>query len=232
MITVREAPGYLNQGFYVTRMDLPGPARLGTKEGLYLVYTPQEEWDQVRQAACLRRFNEADLYLASLHEALPGRYLMSLYATQAPTEVRQMLTCRSALDGWASYVERVMLEELFETYQPELRLAHLRRSLVEDCRLLASLRIHTQGMTVEEATQLFIERAFQDPVVARVEAMRAVHDPMYFVSLLGRLEIFRLREDYQRTLGTAYTLQRFHEGFLANGPIPIKLTREMMLPSS
>jgi len=41
--------------------------------------------------------------------------------------------------------------------------------------------------------------------------------------------ILKLRDDYKAKQGSAYTLQGFHDAFLALGPLPLPLIRRAML---
>ena len=59
--------------------------------------------------------------------------------------------------------------------------------------------------------------------------MRGTFDPMYLNYTLGKLMILKLREDYRRVKGAAYSLRAFHDEFLSYGAPPIPLVREMML---
>jgi uncharacterized protein (DUF885 family) len=46
---------------------------------------------------------------------------------------------------------------------------------------------------------------------------------------MGKLAILKLRADYQKKMGPAYSLQDFHDRFIALGPLPLPLVREAML---
>ena len=89
--------------------------------------------------------------------------------------------------------------------------------------------MHTQGMTVDEATRFFMENAYMEELPARKEAMRGTFDPMYLNYTLGKLMILKLRDDYRRERGATYSLKEFHDTFLSFGAPPIPLVREMML---
>jgi len=41
--------------------------------------------------------------------------------------------------------------------------------------------------------------------------------------------ILKLRDDYKAKLGSAYSLQGFHDAFLSLGPLPLPLMRRAML---
>jgi len=52
---------------------------------------------------------------------------------------------------------------------------------------------------------------------------------MYGYYTLGKLMILKLRADYKRKLGPAYTLEGFHDALLAHGDPPIPLLRPLLL---
>jgi uncharacterized protein (DUF885 family) len=90
--------------------------------------------------------------------------------------------------------------------------------------------MHTQGMSVAEATHLFVEQAFLDEANAREEATRGTYDPMYLAYTLGKLEIQRLRDDYRARTGGS--LRAFHDAFVIQGGLPLPLMRRVLLPAA
>ena len=71
-----------------------------------------------------------------------------------------------------------------------------------------------------------MERGFQEPANAYEEARRGAYDPTYLYYTAGKLQIYKLREDYKRAHGSAYSLEKFHTEFIKQGSIPIKLMRQ------
>jgi uncharacterized protein (DUF885 family) len=61
------------------------------------------------------------------------------------------------------------------------------------------------------------------------ETKRGTSDPTYLYYTLGKLEILKLRDDYKKKTGAAFTLGKFHNELLKQGFPPIKLVRRMML---
>jgi len=75
-------------------------------------------------------------------------------------------------------------------------------------------------------SRLFSRPADEDP---RVECCTAgERTGLYYT--IGKLEIYKLRADYQNYNGNSYSLQKFHDAFLSQGGIPIKLMRELLMP--
>jgi uncharacterized protein (DUF885 family) len=64
-----------------------------------------------------------------------------------------------------------------------------------------------------------------------VEALRGTGDPGYLRYQLGKLMILKLREDVRKQRGAAFDLGKFHDAFLKQGAVPIKLIRRSMLGS-
>jgi uncharacterized protein (DUF885 family) len=44
------------------------------------------------------------------------------------------------------------------------------------------------------------------------------------------LQIYKLREDYRRAKGKDYKLETFHNEFVKQGGIPIRLIRRILVP--
>jgi uncharacterized protein (DUF885 family) len=84
-------------------------------------------------------------------------------------------------------------------------------------------------MTVEEATRFFQENCYYEEKPARAEAMRGTFDLSYGSYSLGKLQIVKLRNDYQIQEGSNFSLKKFHDEILNHGQLPIRLLREIML---
>ena len=46
---------------------------------------------------------------------------------------------------------------------------------------------------------------------------------------MGKLMIFKLRDDYEEKMGDSYSLKGFHDEFIRLGPLPLPLIRTAML---
>ena len=97
------------------------------------------------------------------------------------------------------------------------------------CRYLVAIAMHTGSMTVEQAAEFFRNNAYMTPNNAMVEALRGTQDPGFLRYQLGKFMILKLREDVRRKQGAAFNLGKFHDAFLGQGGVPIKLIRRAML---
>ena len=71
---------------------------------------------------------------------------------------------------------------------------------------------------------------FQEPANAYEEARRGAYNPTYLYYTLGKLQIYKLREDYRAAKGGNYSLKDFHDFFIRQGGAPITLIRRILLP--
>jgi uncharacterized protein (DUF885 family) len=89
--------------------------------------------------------------------------------------------------------------------------------------------MHCQGMTVEQAAKFFQDNCYYEEKTARQEAIRGAYDPEYLYYTLGKMQIFKLRDDYKKQEGSNFTLERFHNEMLRHGAPPIRLLRSVLL---
>jgi uncharacterized protein (DUF885 family) len=74
-----------------------------------------------------------------------------------------------------------------------------------------------------------VKEGFQTKMNGQRETKRGTSDPTYLYYTLGKLQILKLREDYQAARGKEYSLEEFHNRLLSQGMPPIKLLRRAML---
>ena len=227
--TITETPPYARSGTFAS-MDTPGPYETKATEAFYYVTPPEKDWDGKHKEEHLRGYNPPVLSIISIHEAYPGHYVQFLNAPQFPTKTRKLIACGTNAEGWAHYAEQMMLEEGFGNGDPRIRLAQLQEALLRDARYVVGIKLHTTGWTVEQGAKFFQDKAFQEPANAYEEARRGAYNPTYLYYTLGKLQIYKLRQDYRKAKGPGYTLQGFHDDFVKQGSIPIKLIRRILLP--
>ncbi len=228
-VQVRETPVFSRQTSFAS-MNTPGAFEHVATQAYYYVTPADPAWTPQQQDEHLGFYNTYAFPIVSAHEVMPGHYVnFVLHKSERLSLVRALSGNPSYSEGWAHYCEQMMVDEGWGDGDPRVRLAQLQNALQREARYLVGLREHTQGMTVDEATRFFQDNAFMPQVQARREALRGTQDPLYGYYTLGKLEILKLRDDYRRKLGTAYTLEKFHDAFLAHGNPPIGAVRQLLL---
>ena len=228
---VTETPPYARSGTFAS-MDTPGAYETKAKEAFYYVTPPEKDWDAKHVEEHLKLYNRSVMDIITVHEVFPGHFLQFIYAPQFPTKTRKLLGASSNAEGWAHYGEQMMVEEGFGNRDPKTRLAQLSEALLRDCRWVVGMREHIMGLTVQKgADDYFTKKCFQQPANAYEEARRGAYNPTYLYYTLGKLEIYKLRSDYQKARGSSYSLREFHDAFVKQGAPPIKMVRRILLPN-
>jgi len=224
---VRETPPFM-RALTTASMDLTGPFEK-TQEAFFHVTLPDPAWSAPVTEDYLRGFSRGMVQNVLVHEAFPGHYVQFLFVNWMPgSKVRKVQGCGTNVEGWAHYTEQLMVEAGFAA-EPRQQLAQVQDALLRDARFIVAIKLHTQGMTLDEARAFFVAEGFQQEAIADMEAKRGTADPMYLEYTLGKLEVLKLREDFKKKRGDAFTLKGFHDAFLSHGALPIRLIREEML---
>ena len=225
---VEETPPFM-RALTTASMDTPGPFEKIAKEAFFNVTLPEKSWNEKQTEEYLEGFNKGTIISTAVHEVYPGHYTQFVWISRAQSKVRKLLGCGSNAEGWAHYTEQMMLDAGYGYGDLKLRLGQLQDALLRNARYIAGIQMHTGKMTVDEATEFFVKEGYQVRPVAEKEAKRGTSDPTYLVYTLGKLQILKLREDYQKLKGGKPNLQAFHDAFLQQGFPPIKIVRRALL---
>jgi uncharacterized protein (DUF885 family) len=191
--------------------------------GFFAVSPPPSNWDAARVRSYLQEYNRHMQRILTIHEAYPGHYVQLEYANRNPSLIRKVLGSGAYIEGWAVYTEQTMLDQGYGEGDLALRLTQLKFYLRAVCNAILDHKMHCASMTDEQAMDLLAGQAFQSEGEARLKIIRAKQSSVqlstYFV---GRMAMYRLRQQIQRELGSSFNLGRYHEAVLSLGAVPVK----------
>jgi uncharacterized protein (DUF885 family) len=225
---VEETPPFM-RALTTASMDTPGPFEMVAKEAFFNVTLPDSRWSAKETEEYLEGFNRGTVISTAVHEVYPGHYTQFLWLKNVEGKARKLIDSGSNSEGWAHYTEQMMLDEGYGNGDLKLRIGQLQDALLRDARFVAGIEMHTGRMTVDQAVEFFVNEGYQTRPVAKKEANRGTSDPTYLVYTLGKLEIMKLREDYRKMKGAAFSLQEFHDAFMRQGGAPLKIVRRALL---
>lgn len=224
---VEETPSFYRL-LSTASMNPPGTFDAVGVEGMYFVTPVDSAWSPTTQEEWLRSFNDAVLRNVTVHEVYPGHYLQFLHWRRAAGSLtRKTFLSGAFTEGWAHYAEQLAVEQGLGAGAPEAEAAQLHDALLRDCRLIASVGLHTQGMSVAEATAVFEHEGYCEPIVAQREAGRGTYDPVYFGYTLGKLAILEARRQHL-TPQFGGSLRAFHDRLLSFGAPPVGFLDELL----
>ena len=238
---VKETPQFLRATSFAS-MDTPGPFETKATEAYYYVTPVEPDWAPKQKEEWLTAFNYYTTDIVSVHEAYPGHYVQYLCLNASPaTRLEKVFVSYAFSEGWAHYAEQMMVDEGFGGTDARVptrneliraakyRLAQADEALLRLCRLCVSIKMHCQGMSVDAASKFLQQNCYYEAKPALQEAIRGAYDPEFLYYTIGKLEIFKLREDYRKQEGENFSLQKFHDEMLRHGAPPLRLLREIML---
>ena len=228
MPIVEETPPFM-RALTSASMDTPGPYEKVAKEAFFNVTLPEKSSTPAETEDFMHGSNRGTIISTAIHEAFPGHYVQFLWMPGAPSKIRKLIGANTNVEGWAHYCEQMMIDEGYGAGDPKLRLGQLQDALLRDARFIVGIQLHTSQMTFEQAVDFFVKEGYQPKTTADRETKRGTSDPTYLYYTLGKLEILKLREDYKKQKGSAFTMEEFHNNFLKQGMPPIKIVRKKML---
>ena len=233
-VHVKETPQYA-RSTSTASMDTPGPFEKKATDAFYYITPVDNKWTPKQKEDWLSQFDYYTTDNVTVHEVYPGHYNQFLHLNaSSATDIEKIFASYAYVEGWAHYTEKMMIDEGYgNTGDPvkaaKYRLAQSGDALLRLCRLCVSVKTHCEGISVDEATKFFMDHWYQGDKPSRQEAIRGTFDPGYCFYTLGKLQILKLRADYQKQEGAAFSLQKFHDLILDNGMPPIRLLRELLL---
>lgn len=224
---VEETPIH-NRALTTASLNPPGPFDTSGGEGIYYVTPIDPAWSATTQEEWLRSFNDSVLRNVTVHEVYPGHYLQFLHLRRSASSLTRKTSMSNAfVEGWAHYAEQLAVEQGLGAGAPEAEAAQLFDALLRDCRLIVSVGLHTQGMTLPEATAVFQREGYCEPIVAQREAGRGTYDPDYFGYTVGKLAILDARRKH---LAPRFggSLRAFHDRLLGFGAPPVGFLDDLL----
>jgi uncharacterized protein (DUF885 family) len=198
-------------------------------ESFYAISPPESDWDAQRVETFMQEYNPRMLQILTIHEAYPGHYVQLEYSHRTPSLVRKVLHSGVYVEGWAVYTEQTMLDQGYGGGDLPLRLMQLKFYLRAVANAIIAHRMHCTESSDEEIERFLTGEAFQSEAEARAKITRVKQSSTqlstYFV---GRMAMYRLRQQVQRELGDQFDLGRYHEAVISVGSVPVKFLPELV----
>jgi uncharacterized protein (DUF885 family) len=221
------------RGIYAVGGFASAPA-LEPKLGAFYWVTPiPDSWPAARAESKLKEYNFYKLKLLTIHEAMPGHYVQMEYANDVQPASRRLLRSIFGngpyIEGWGQYSTQAMLDEGFLDHSPELALTFAKEELRVIANCILDVRLQMLNMTDEDAMALMEKQTFQEKEEATAKLQRAklssAQLPTYYVGWRGWI---RVRDEYRKAKGSAYSLSGFNDAALKQGAVPLPLLGRLL----
>jgi uncharacterized protein (DUF885 family) len=251
-LDIQWTPVFL-RGMAQAMLFAPGPFDAGQKS-IFMITPIPDSWPAEQRDSYLREMNRHQLEVLTIHEAVPGHYLQGVYGNRAPSLIRSVYGDGMYAEGWAVYVTQVMMDVGYRRGDYSLLLAHWKYYLRAVVNAIVDIRIHTAGMTEDEALDLMILGGFQELAEARAKYSRArLSSTQLSTYFVGSLAFWELEHEVRRRAAAAsgdprgaeavpmppiiggypetpgFTYRPHLEGMIGHGSLPLPLLRRAVL---
>jgi uncharacterized protein (DUF885 family) len=223
------------RGVAVAYCDAPGPLEPDVSDlpTFFAVSPTPDNWDADQVASFYREYNGHMLRNLAVHEAMPGHVLQLAHAARyrGATRVRSAAGSGPFVEGWAVYAEELLAHAglgLTPADDDALRLQQLKMQLRSTINAILDVRVHSRGMTEEEAIRLMTLRGHQEEITAvgkwRRALLTSAQLSTYYVG-------YREMSDIAGQLGTArpgWSVRQVHDEMLAHGTPPPRHLRTLL----
>ena len=217
------------RGVAVAYCEAPGPLEPQADTFFSISPTPKD-WTPERVESFFKEYNDHMLKNLTIHEAMPGHYLQGAHSNKfkAPTLVRAIFASGLFAEGWAVYSEKIMAEAGFGG--PEVRMQQLKMRLRVIINAIIDQKIHTEGMTEQDAMAIMMNEGYQEDGEAagkwRRACLSSTQLSTYFV---GSAEVEGIRAAYEAK-NKQVDVQKMNDLILSFGtPSPKYIKRSMGL---
>jgi uncharacterized protein (DUF885 family) len=190
-------------------------------------------WTGDRVTSFYREYNRHMVHNLMIHEAMPGHFLQLGHSRRfagTPTPLRSAFRSGSFVEGWAVYAEELMAGcEYPGLGDPrKVRMQQLKMQLRMTLNAILDARVHTQGMTRDEAMSLMTGRAYQEDGEAAGKWRRAqLTSTQLSTYYVGYTEVADLAAGLKAASPTQPEQER-HDRMLAHGAPPVRHLRTLL----
>jgi hypothetical protein len=179
----------IHRGVAVAYCDPPGPLETAPLPTFYAISPTPADWDADRRTSFFREYNVHMVRNLTIHEAMPGHVLQLGHDRRQPlgSGVRAAFWSGPFVEGWAVFAEELMTRHGFGG--DAVRMQQLKMQLRMTINAILDVRVHTRGMTRDEAMKLMIDRGHQEEGEAvgkwRRSLLTSTQLSTYFVGYIG-----------------------------------------------
>jgi len=205
----------------------PGPD--GTLRGEWQINPFDPSWDEATRHDYLVEHDWGVILVTAPHETYGGHHVQIMYQLHNPRPLRRAQSTSMFSEGWGLYNEQLFQETGFFPDE-RIHLRQLQLRLWRNARVIYDVGLQTGRMTRDEAIALMTDRVGFLRWAAEAEVDSALARPGYFIGyFMGMSEIVKMRDEYRRARGSAFTLKDFHDRLLQIGSMPPALVREALM---
>ena len=221
------------RGVYSVAGFHSAPALEPTEEAEYWVTPIDPKMPREQAESKLREYNNWMLLYLTMHEALPGHYTQFEHANNVQPSSRRVLRALlgngSYVEGWGEYAVKEMEDAGYANHDPRFVLMVQKIRLRVIANAILDIRMQSRNMTDQQALDLMENKAFQTGAEAQGKLRRAKLTAGQLITYyVGYHQWIDFRNRVQQKQGSGFSLKRFNDAALNEGPLPLPLVQPLV----
>jgi uncharacterized protein (DUF885 family) len=222
------------RGVYSVAGFHAAPALEPTAEAEYWVTPIDPKMPREQAESKLREYNNWMLLYLTMHEALPGHYTQFEHANNVRPSSRRVLRVllgnNPYEEGWGEYAVKEMEDAGYANHDPRFVLMIQKIRLRVITNAILDIRMQSRNMTDQEALDLMEKEAFQTAAEAQGKLRRAKLTAGQLITYyVGYHQWIDMRNRIQQQQGSAFSLKRFNDSALDEGPLPLPILQPLLM---
>jgi uncharacterized protein (DUF885 family) len=222
------------RGVYSVAGFHPAPALEPKEEAEFWVTPIDPKMSKEQAESKLREYNNWMLLYLTMHEALPGHYTQFEHANNLEPSSRRVLRVLLGStpyeEGWGEYGVKEMEDAGYANHDPRFVLMVDKIRLRVIANAILDIRMQSRNMTDQEALDLMENKAFQTAAEAQGKLRRAKLTAGQLITYyVGYHQWIDVRNSIQQQQGSAFSLKRFNDTALDEGPLPLPLLQPLLV---
>jgi uncharacterized protein (DUF885 family) len=222
------------RGVYSVAGFHAAPALEPTAEAEYWVTPIDPKMPREQAESKLREYNNWMLLYLTMHEALPGHYTQFEHANNVRPSSRRVLRVllgnNPYEEGWGEYAVKEMEDAGYANHDPRFVLMIQKIRLRVIANAILDIRMQSRNMTDQDALDLMEKEAFQTAAEAQGKLRRAKLTAGQLITYyVGYHQWIDMRNRIQQQQGSAFSLKRFNDSALDEGPLPLPILQPLLM---
>jgi uncharacterized protein (DUF885 family) len=222
------------RGVYSVAGFHAAPALEPTAEAEYWVTPIDPKMPREQAESKLREYNNWMLLYLTMHEALPGHYTQFEHANNVRPSSRRVLRVllgnNPYEEGWGEYAVKEMEDAGYANHDPRFVLMIQKIRLRVIANAILDIRMQSRNMTDQDALDLMEKEAFQTAAEAQGKLRRAKLTAGQLITYyVGYHQWIDMRNRIQQQQGSAFSLKRFNDNALDEGPLPLPILQPLLM---
>ena len=192
------------------------------REPAYFYITADYDQDKKGKRGLIKDIHNEYVFVTA-HETFPGHHLLDTYRRKMKNPIRQQIEIPLFYEGWASYVEKLIIEAGF-IKDPLQKMIGLKRQAWRAVRAMLDSATKVNKFSFHEASTALENLGYHPYIVKAMLRHYMLTCGYQLCYTIGKFEFERLKKKFAPRLG----LKKFHEIILQGGQIPFELLKKRM----